>query len=282
MNKIILTFAIVAYLAATVYSQSDSVRRSRKIAINPGEIRPDTSVITLKKRDILVIRNPIRHAITKSGDTSLYHQKKKAGFRGTWTGIEFGMNNYLSDNRTLTLQQDAKPIELKTFRSWEINWNIMKKSYTIYKNRFGIVTGLGLAFNNYSFDKQVIFISGSTPEKFSIDTISKLKKNKMAISYLTIPLMFEYQIPLGKSRLHISSGIIGNVRLKSKIKQVDDQDNKFVYRGTYNLSPYKLDGTLRIGYGHLSIYTNYGLTQLFRNDKGPRLYPYSIGLGLTF
>jgi hypothetical protein len=283
MNKIIFTIAIITYLATLCYSQSNEPNKKDSININNKRvIQPDTSYISLKNREILVIRNPIQKHAIKTKDTTGNYEKKKNKFIGTWTGIEFGFNNYLSSNHTLTLQQEAKSLELKTFNSWEINWNIFKKSYTIYKNKFGIVTGLGLAFNNYRFDKQVIFHKDSTPIKFTLDTINKFEKNKLAITYITIPLMLEYQFPLCKSKLHISTGVIGSIKLKSKTKQIDNNGNKYVFWDDYKLLPYKLEGTLRIGYGRFIIYSNYSFTTLFKTNKGPELYPFSLGIGLTF
>ena len=89
-------------------------------------------------------------------------------------------------------------------------------------------------------------------------------------------------MPLGKSKIHFSAGLIGSLKLKSKIKQTDDHDNKFIYPDNYHLSHYKLSGTLRIGYGKFILYTNYSLTPLFKNNQGPELYPISLGLGFTF
>lgn len=283
MNKIILTITTIAYIASAGYSQNDTTKQNNSYHMyKVGEIQPDTSVIDLKNREILVIRNPIRKNTNKTKDTSLYHQKKKTGFKGTWTGIELGINNYLNNNHSLTIPSDAKLIDLKTFNSWEFNWNIFKKSYGIYKDKLGIVTGLGLAFNNYSFSKQVIFQKDFTPIKFTLDTTDNLKKNKLAITYLTIPIILEYRVPLCKSTLHFSAGVIGSIKLKSKIKQIDKQDNKFVFRDNYHLSPYKLEGTLRIGYGHFILFTNYSFTALFKTNQGPELYPFSFGFGFTF
>jgi hypothetical protein len=285
MNKIIFTIALIALISVIGYSQSDTTTKTTKTrSTYKIGTSTDTSTINLKNREILVIRNPIHRTITRSSihDTALYHQKKKTGFSGTWTGIEFGFNNYLNNDQTLTLPADAKLLKLKTFNSYEFNWNILKKSYSLYKDRFGIVTGLGLSFNNYSFEKQVVFQKDSTPIKFTSDTISKLEKNKLAITYLTLPVIFEYQVPLSHSKLYISAGVIGSLKLGSKIKQIDNNDNKFVYKNNYNLSKYKLAGTIRIGYKPFYIYSNYSFTQLFKANKGPELYPFSIGIGLTY
>jgi hypothetical protein len=283
MNKIILTFAIIAYIASIAYSQNNVTTKKDSINIK-RVIQPDTSVVDFKNREILIIRNPIHRTITRTEnhDTTFDYLKKKNSFKGNWTGIEFGFNNYLNNNHSLTLPEEAKLIDLKTYSSWEINWNMLKKSYGLYKNKFGIVIGLGLSFKNYSFDKQVIFLKDSTPIKFALDTINNFKREKLAITYLTIPLIFEYQYPLGKSKLRFSAGAIGSIKLKSKIKQIDKHDNKFILRDDYNLAPYKIEGTLRIGYQPFYIYTNYSFTRLFKKNKGPELYPFSLGIGFTF
>jgi len=50
--------------------------------------------------------------------------------------------------------------------------------------------------------------------------------------------------------------------------------------GSYHLSPFMLDATLRIGWSHLNLWATCGITQLFQDGKGPEVFPLNIGLTL--
>jgi hypothetical protein len=39
--------------------------------------------------------------------------------------------------------------------------------------------------------------------------------------------------------------------------------------------------TARVGYKEVAIFANYYMTSLFKPDRGPELYPFSIGLAFT-
>jgi len=290
MKKVILIIALIAYISSNSFSQNSEVLKKDSVIIkdSSGNVA-DTAKFTFKKHKILVITNKDNDNDSLSSNDNEDNEDNEDNddcednkFHGNWAGIEFGMNNYLDKNFSLNLPSDAKLLDLNTGQSWQFNLNFLSKSIGIYNDVFGLVTGLGLAFNKYSFDKQVIFLKDSTPINFIIDTLSKFKKNKLAITYLTLPILFEYQIPFDDERIHISAGVIGSIKLGSKIKQILDNGDKNVLRNDYNLSPFKLDATARLGYGAFSIFANYSLTQLFEKNKGPELYPFSLGMGLYF
>jgi hypothetical protein len=80
-------------------------------------------------------------------------------------------------------------------------------------------------------------------------------------------------------------GVIGGVRLGSHTKNVyssNGGNHKPKSYDDFDLQPFKLDATARIGWGPLNIYANYSLIEMFRNDRSPELYPFTIGLILPF
>ncbi len=51
---------------------------------------------------------------------------------------------------------------------------------------------------------------------------------------------------------------------------------------SFHMRPFKLDAGIRAGWGGIvNLYANYSLTSLFIKDKGPELYPFSVGIALT-
>jgi hypothetical protein len=58
------------------------------------------------------------------------------------------------------------------------------------------------------------------------------------------------------------------------------QKSKEKARGDYHLNPLRWGVTARVGYRALKLYANYYMMPLFKEDMGPELYPFSIGLVL--
>jgi len=79
--------------------------------------------------------------------------------------------------------------------------------------------------------------------------------------------------------------MIGSLRIGSHIKQVyfvdgDRQSNKEYH--SYFLNPFAYSAQARIGYNKLGFYFEYQLSELFKKDKGPSLYPWAAGLSFCF
>ena len=214
---------------------------------------------------------------------TLEKKKKKDKFNGHWGGIELGVNNYLNRYNKMEVPGSYDFMDLKTAKSIGIALNIFEQNFNLCKNRFGIVTGLGLTYNNYRFSNNSTLLSKS-PDIVAIkDTTRNFLKNKLTVSYLTLPLILEYNT--GKNhKFHIGGGMIFGARLGSHIKQVYETNGSKYKDKTYddfNLCPYKADATVRIGVGFVNLFANYSLTPLFKKDKQPELYPLTVGLRIV-
>lgn len=269
--------------SADVIINNDSLWVAEK-----GGKHPDTTTIVFKKGKIIIVKgnnngndtldfgNMMNDGEDEYGE--YYHDNK---FHGNLAGFEFGLNNFLNNKQKMELPDDAKSMELNTGQSWQFGFNFMHKSIGFTKN-CGLVAGLGFAFNNYRFDKQIVLLNDSTPIKFSLDTTHEIKKNKLFVAYITLPLLFEYQIPVDKAKLHFALGVIGSIKIGSRQKQIYENNEKFVRNRDFHLNPFKCEATARIGYGPWTAFANYSLTTLFEKEKGPELYPVTVGMGLTF
>ena len=130
-----------------------------------------------------------------------------------------------------------------------------------------------------------------------------MKVNKMVMSYLNLPLFFEYQTNRHRklSSFHVSLGAIAGLRIGTYTKQVysnekgsyflvDDAGNRVAAfdvehntvrdRGAYHVNPFKVDAAFRIGWSHLNLFSTYSLTRMFQKDQGPELYPFTVGITL--
>ena len=199
-------------------------------------------------------------------------------------------------------------MNLNTARSLTVNINPFELNVNLLKNHIGFTTGLGLQFTNYYFTDNYVMVKDSAAiTAYKVQDAHgqpvSMKVNKMVVTYLNLPLFFEYQTnPYRRmNSFHITVGVVAGVRIGTYTKQwynskegsyflVDNKGNKVASydvdhytvndRGTYHLSPFKVDAAFRIGWSHLNLFSTYSITSMFQKDQGPALYPFTVGLTL--
>ena len=241
----------------------------------------DTTRIRIGKLKFLVVDDDNNNQISFENDDS----DKNSTFEGHFSGIDIGLNNYFTSDFSTSLPANEEYLNLNTGKSWGLNVNFIQQSIGLVKNNIGLVTGLGIEFNNYRFDNRQMVLSGDSTVLYAHkDTQHRYEKNKLVTTYLTVPLLMEFQIHVGeKSKpIFLSFGATGSVKIGSHIKLKTDGGNKTKDRDDFNLSPLRYGLSARVGYGALNFFANYSLQPMFEKGKGPELYPFTIGLTLLY
>lgn len=213
-------------------------------------------------------------------------KKKRKRFKGHWAGFEFGINNYTDKNFKMQLPENGQYMELNTNKSWGFGLNFLQYSIPLFSKYTGFVTGMGFEWNNYRL-KQNINLIDSAGVIIAEDSDIKFNKNTLNSVYFNIPIIYEFQIPTGKkdNRFFCGIGVYGGVKIGSKTKkfyELDGDEKDIKAKGDYQLSPLKYGLTTRLGYEFIEIFANYNLVPLFEKNKGPELYPFTIGLRVDF
>jgi len=216
-----------------------------------------------------------------SDEKSSESKNRKKKFKPHFAGFEVGLNNYLNAKHKMSLPQGSEFMDLNTGRSWNFNLNILEYGIGFGSDKIGAVTGLGFEWINYVFDadnsitknEQNVIISYTPQGEGSV------VKSKLNMTYLTVPLLLELQIPAGKKRIHLSGGLIGGVKVASntRIKYADPKAKEKI-KDDLNLAPLRYGATVRIGYRAINLFANYYLSPLFTGASDPELYPLSVGL----
>lgn len=211
--------------------------------------------------------------------------KRVRNFNGHWAGFDVGLNNFLNANNEMEMPEDGKFMELKT-GSWAFNLNFLEYNMQLVKGRAGFTTGMGFEWNNYNFKKDIILHEDENGIITGTVADVEYDLNKLHTGYLTVPFLFEIQsgsTDYGK-RFYFNFGVIGGVKIGSKTKQEfeeNDDKHKSKVKGDYQLSTFRYAVTARVGYRALRLFASYNLVPLFKNDKGPELYPFTVGLTLA-
>ena len=210
--------------------------------------------------------------------------RRRRHFTGHWAGFEFGFNNLLTADNSMVMPADINYMNLHSSKSNNFNFNFSQLSLGLTRH-FGIVTGLGINWNNYRFDGNFNIQKRSDGTIDSISPIATLEKSKLATVYLTLPVMLEGQIPAANHHLDLAAGFIGAIKLDSHTKMVFRNGDKVKSYGDFSLNMLRYGATARIGYQNFQIYGTYYVTPLFKTGKGPggyNLYPFEIGFSFAF
>ncbi len=288
-----------------VEERVDTVTSTQAMSVDPNQMvwvnisgdtvraaKGDTVVVRLGKKKMVIVDSKDKTIIEipeqdKKDEIVTYKEVKK--FKGHWSGVEFGVNGFMDKNQSMVQSGDIAWLDLKQERSWNTNINFTQYSIGFGTNKAGLVTGLGLEFNDYHFSNPISLKVGNgvtVVDSSYIDAGYRVDKAKLTMLHLMLPLLLEFQLPMGekrKDRLYISAGIIGGVRLGSHTKVVYDDGTrrKDKNRSDFNISTLRYGLTARMGYKGIRLFANYYPVQLFEKGKGPELYPFAVGLVLV-
>ena len=246
----------------------------------------DTTTINLGKTKIIIIGDDSFVDDTTDFDTG-FSDKSELTF---WDGIDFGINGYFfGDNFDLDTPEGQEHLEVNyAFASRYFSLNLGETKVRLIKDYVGVYTGLGLQYQSYKLKNDyTLSMVGDSIVAFQDSTIN-LRKNKFRTAYLVIPLMLEFNTSRYSDRsFHLAAGVIGGVNLGNMYKQklevieTNERDKRKV-KSDWDVAPFKLDASVRFGYGDFTMFANYALTDLFESDKNPQLRPFAAGITLNF
>ncbi len=181
----------------------------------------------------------------------------------------------------------------------------LMKEFPFGKSNFSFALGLGIGCNNLYSDAKPIknytvdttthknIYDGNTVFKrlpdSSADNAQKItyKNNKFTTVFLDIPVEFRYRTKNNAFKIYLG-GKFGFL-LSNHTKYNGDNYNEDSPTGKIRFKEYKIANletiryglTARIGWKWIQVYGYYSLSKLFKKDKGPDMYPISVGLTIS-
>ena len=155
------------------------------------------------------------------------------------------------------------------------------------KSKFSVAPGIGIGNNNYFMNYSLSSDSlGTYFNKISDDI--DVKKTKIALSYIDIPLELRYRSTPNKkgSSWKLAAGIKAGMMIQNKWKyKGEDLSNngsevKFKSYDIENINKFRYGVMMRGGYGMWNVFAYYSLSDVF-NDKGPSMTPLSFGISIN-
>jgi hypothetical protein len=278
--KKIFTLCILACLALTGFAQTDSTGK---------EAKPDT----IKIGGMIIIRKPGGnneiYRKRKDGDSSVSisgrSYNKPSNISTNWWILDLGFSNFndQTDYSSAAAQSFAPlsnedELKLKNFKSRNVNlWFFMQK-LNVIKHVVNLKYGLGLELNNYFFDDERVRFS-KNPTVITMDPAlkDKLKKNKLAADYLTVPIMLNFNFTPGRGRgFGISGGVSAGYLYSSRQKLKFAGGKKDKLRDDFNLEKWKISYVGELLLGPVKLYGSYATKSMW--EKGLDQTPYTVGV----
>jgi hypothetical protein len=207
-------------------------------------------------------------------------------FKGHLGGIEFGFNGFLSDFWSTSLPAEDNFMSLNTGKSTNFNFIFPNINIGI-TSHFGLVAAIGFNFSDYHFDlnNNIQKDDDGNIIPFYPPEGIRFEKSKLATTYAILPVIFEGQIPVSHRRtINIGAGFIGAIKLCSHTKVVYYNPDKVKVKSKddYSLNLLRYGATVRLGYEMIQVYGTTYFSRFFEEGKGPELYPFEVGIALTF
>jgi hypothetical protein len=242
----------------------------------PRDTSKSRTSFKYKNKEIIIVDN----------DYQSHHYYHSELTRKHWQGLWIGFGGFTNPSLGFTMDPKYKYMELDYGRSFNFQWNLAQRNVNIVKKYVQLSTGIGVQFSNLRFENNTKLNADSSFTWGYIDSSNAFsyQKNRFKQSYVTVPLLLNFNTSKRLSRnFHVSLGVVGKYLLGSRNKQVLLQNNnefRFIRKDDYNINPFQFDGYASIGYRNFTVFSQYALTELFKKNKGPQVYPFAVGIRL--
>jgi hypothetical protein len=160
--------------------------------------------------------------------------------------------------------------------------------FQIKKSEFSIAPGIGYNhaayFHNGGIQEDSAGIS--FPTIYNLAEDDDFGRAKMSLHYIEVPIELRFRHKFKNAlSLKIAVGIKGSVKVGASSKEVKMGPNDYFKQ--YDVTNYKdfntwrVGPTLRMGYGAVNLIMYYDLLPLFKEGRGPKMTPFSIGVAFT-
>ena len=171
-------------------------------------------------------------------------------------------------------------------KSSVFNMNLFSYKFKLIDQYLGLATGYGFNFTNTEFNAPYTLQHNANSVTAVLDTTQSFKRNALYGVYFTVPVMFEITNKGSfKDAFYLNVGVVAGARIYSHQRQTGTYENgdkfEWITRSKFNMNPYMLDATVRLGYGHFGVFANYALLSTFKKDMTAAIYPMRFGVSVN-
>lgn len=269
------------------------------LAAGAGFAQTDSTISDPNKPDtirvgamIIIKKNDGSKPDQKNTTVTWNKQSKPKRLTTSWLTVDLGYSNFT--DKTNYASADARAyarptrpgeppftgsdFNIQNGKSLNINVWLFRQRWGITKDsKFNLNYGLVVETNNFRYENPISYKKGGTPYVFR-DSIS-FRKNKLATSYFTVPLMLGYSSKPGRENsFNVAAGVSFGYLYSSRNKQISDPRGKQKIKGDFDLETWKFQYVAEIGLGPVKLYASVAPKSMY--ERGLDHRPYAIGLRL--
>ncbi len=251
----------------------------------------DTTRISLGKKKYMIIDESKDADENTDNDNSKDVEKgkgkktKRLEMKHVYSGFELGLNSFASKDLNLDIPAPYSNLTCKPEKSIFAGINILEGDAQLIKNKLALTTGLGFEFQNFEMGGLYSLKPNATGVQFD-SSLVPFTKNLLYNFNLNVPLLLKFAPRNQKSRngFHFAVGVIGTYKAHSHLTMENSSrgfETKTKIEDDFNINPFRLAATVRVGYGWFRAFANYSLTPYFKQSGGsPDIRVFSAGLTL--
>lgn len=158
--------------------------------------------------------------------------------------------------------------------------------FPIKNSNFSFAGGIGIGTDNiYLKDQEIVLNDNdSINQARFINETRNYRRYKLNTAYLEAPFEIRFfgnkenRNKGFKAAVGLRVGTLVGAHTKGK-----EDGTKIVYKVNTKryLENWRFAGTVRLGYGNVTLLGTYNLTNLYKNNSGPQITPFSLGLCIT-
>ncbi len=274
MKKIFTTLLLIAFATTAVAQQTISLDKSGQ-----SSVTADNGDLTINLAGMNFRLGGRDSVATQSSKSS------KAYFRFGGVNIpsynhlallEIGTNFVVNTNFTGYDTAMQEVLGFSNHKAVCVNINLMTMNVPLNPKRtLGFTLGFGFAMENYTFNKNVSL--SYDQGRFNIINLDEgIKKSKLAVSYIHMPMLFDWNI---RQRFFISAGASLDILMNS---QLSYKKPKTQIDRALPLNPIQVGVTARIGWRRIYAFVNYSVLNMYKQSTDISANRISAGMGLWF
>ena len=238
-------------------------------------------------------------------DLSIDIGKKKNHERKRTVGsldFDIGFNNFTGQESFVQgTGTDAVDYSVKNWGSWYVA--IGKNYQTHVGGAFALKWGANVSWHNFKFENPDVLVRKSdegTPFYDVTTANPEISTDKSKLTAAHVNLLFMPMLDFGYYReevevdgvlqskrrydddkFRIGLGAYAGYRIDSytKLKYEEDGDTeKDRTHSSFNLNDWRYGVRLQVGINGVDIFANYDMNELFKDNKGPELHAFSLGI----
>lgn len=243
----------------------------------------DTTRVKIGKRKLMIIEDKNKEKAYGEKDKD----EKTRGMKTVWGGFELGVQGFATPSLSFTMPSTHSFLSSDIGNSWFFALNAGDFDGHIIKNKLALTTGLGILWSNIHFDgNDYLTPNSGTLTATSPAAGTKLSLNKLYTFDITAPLLIKFapgRNNKAKGGFHIAAGAIIHYVATSRVVTETSSagyNQRIEMNDDFNINPFRVDGTVRMGYDRVKLFANYSLTPYFNSAKAPDVRLFSAGLTL--